>query len=790
MMDGGSDVGVKLTAIDGGGKRLSPHPRVPARIAHVRDKARLLLTELLSGMFDQADDALFEMADRASSNHEQNIYFESMRVLRVERRRMDMLFRQNFDAGFHEIQSRASVQAEPDLATGNLSLVDDSELEEVVAVEGMVARTMMHCSDELSLLSMRFESLLNGICLNNDNNPLSPKAISSAFNEASRGLEVDIKARLFLLKLFEKHVLKELASLYRTLNRDLAEEGVLKNISLADKIDPESASMPSPLASAERGRESAVAGDGSGAGHDGVFAELQGLLQHTPLFSGPGAVGGSVKIVRQALVLELLSRIQAKLPEPVGDEAGYVCELPPSDDIRELVAELLNHNATEGRFELGRVDEDAINLVSLLFQFVLDDDGLALPMKALLCRLQVPMAKVALLDKSFFGKNGHPARKLLNVMAQAGIGWEPAQTASRDFLYRKIQHAVGTVLDRFEDDIGVFQEVLGDFVRFVENERRRASIVERRTLDAEQGRARSEAARRGVATTIAQCTGDKNLHGVVTDLLEHAWSNVLFLIFVREGESSDSWKSAVRTMEELVWSVQPKRGVSERQRLTTLKPRLHKAIREGLARIGFSHFALNHFFEQLETIHQCLLERTSGPVAPAHSTEESAQPPEGETTSAEDAVGADEENGRKSLDEMLSGSAGSFDVDIPDVDSDPESGAAPGDESDAILDKVQGDDNSPPVDEAMLAAVDKLTMGSWVQFNPGGEAHFRCRLAAVMKPTGRYIFVNRGGKKVAEWNREQLAAKVASNIVCLLDDGLLFDRALEAVIAQLQSSRD
>jgi hypothetical protein len=42
---------------------------------------------------------------------------------------------------------------------------------------------------------------------------------------------------------------------------------------------------------------------------------------------------------------------------------------------------------------------------------------------------------------------------------------------------------------------------------------------------------------------------------------------------------------------------------------------------------------------------------------------------------------------------------------------------------------------------------------------------------------------------VAEWTREQLAANVAKDIVMLLDDRQLFDRALESVISQLQHSR-
>lgn len=778
-MDVPGKTGVKLTAVTGGGSRPGTQPRLPARLGNVRDKARMRLVQLLARMFDHADDALFEMADRAGSNHEQNIYFESMRTLRIDRRRIELDFSHALDAAFSDMQGPVAKAETPEPSALKLCLVADDEIESVVAVEGMTARTMTQAADELSLLSMRFESLLNGVTINNDNNPLSPKSVSQAFVRASAGLQVDVKAHLFLLKLFEKYVLRELVEIYRGLNRELAEEGVLKNISLADKVKQVSGEgSPTRSESLEPGSED---GGTLGVGRDDVFSQLQLLLQGgaPPGFGRREVTGdGPVKIVRRALVLDLLSSLQSRMPVVAADASGYLQDAPPIRDICESVLELLNQGDDDNCYQLGRVDEDAINLVSLLFQFVLDDDNIAPPLKALLSRLQFPMAKVALMDKRFFGESGHPARKLLNTMAQAGIGWEPAQSAERDFLYRKIKQAVETVLSRFEDDIGVFQEVLTDFVAFVENERRRASIVEQRTLEAERGKARAELARRSVESIIARCTEQKTIPGVIAELLEHAWSKVLFLIFVREGDTSDAWKSGVRTMEELVWSVQPKHGESERLRLLKMMPVLTKEIREGLSRVGFSHFALNHFFEQLDGVHHCLLERASMP------DEGAAEPLDCPSQSPE----ASAELARSTLDAMLTGARfGAV-----------EDSAAAADGTSSRQSEESGEGTSPqleaappltPPDDSVLSLVDRLTMGSWVQYNQGAESSFRCRLAAIMKPTGHYIFVNRSGKKVAQWSREQLAAKVASNIVNLLDDRQLFDRALESVIAQLKQNR-
>lgn len=55
--------------------------RLPVILVQVRDKAALQLKQALQALFDNADDTLFEMADRATSNLEQNAFFEAMRDL-------------------------------------------------------------------------------------------------------------------------------------------------------------------------------------------------------------------------------------------------------------------------------------------------------------------------------------------------------------------------------------------------------------------------------------------------------------------------------------------------------------------------------------------------------------------------------------------------------------------------------------------------------------------------------------------------------------------------------------
>jgi hypothetical protein len=96
---------------------------------------------------------------------------------------------------------------------------------------------------------------------------------------------------------------------------------------------------------------------------------------------------------------------------------------------------------------------------------------------------------------------------------------------------------------------------------------------------------------------------------------------------------------------------------------------------------------------------------------------------------------------------------------------------------------------SLPEGDQHLALVGNITQGSWFEMQTEDGQKFRSRLAAIIRATGKYIFVNRSGVKVAEETRMTLAMALKSGRMQVLDDGMLFDRALEAVIGNLRNSR-
>ncbi|CAM5541254.1 hypothetical protein SSTU70S_01160 [Stutzerimonas stutzeri] len=343
--------------------------------------------------------------------------------------------------------------------------------------------------------------------------------------------------------------------------------------------------------------------------------------------------------------------------------------------------------------------------------------------------------------------------------ARLRLGCEQLQDEAQRQSVSEDRQIVARLLNDFTDDPSIFSELLADFLAFIGDERRRSELLEQRTRDAEEGRAKAEIARQAVEQALNQRLLGKTLPEVVVRLLQEAWSKVLLLICLKHGTQSSQWDDALMTMDELIWSVTPHADEQSREQLMQLVPNLLKSLREGLTSAAFDPFSTGEFFTQLEALHVQTLQRFEQPVAEAAASMDAVQP----ATQAE-------------------------------ITTPPAPVMVEVVEEIQLLTPGESRERQPeaclPEHDAALNQVDNLRVGSWVEFQEDEEHKLRCKLAAVIKPTGRYIFVNRTGMKVLEKTRMGLASEFQRGAIRLLNNTLLFDRALESVIGNLRKLKD
>ncbi|MEB2645637.1 DUF1631 domain-containing protein [Pseudomonas canadensis] len=563
----------------------SPLARLPVVLLQVRDKAAQQLQQGLQDLFDNADDTLFEMADKARNNLDHHIFFEAMRDLRLKRKNFERVFMERLFEAFASLgqAGRGELQLVPVVSYDAAPGSSKDDLEKAVALEAMLGRVRHRDGLALAQLTARLSALL-GNRLDDCENPLGPALLCEFFLRAGRSLGVEIRVKLIMLKLFEKYVLSDADQLYGEANQLLVATGVL----------PELKAVPSRRIEAPESRELAREETLPPVDENGqeAFAALQPLLTAVR-----GSVAPTLEASAETLpiatrdLLRLLSHLQQYVPEP---------EVEDDFDLRNQLEQLLTRvSVKSGKSRVVEdADEDVINLIALLFEFILNDRAVPDAFKALIGRLQIPMLKVAVLDKSLFSRTSHPARRLLNEIAAAGMGG-----GQRDHLYLRIEQVVQRLLNEFVEDPTIFSQLLAEFSAFTADERRRSDLLEQHTRDAEAGRVRTEAARQRVADVLNKRLLGKTLPRPVVQFLQQAWSQVLLLASLKHGEQSVQWQAGLRTMDELVWSVGLQQDTEAGRHLLEQLPGLLKALRDGLTSAAFDPFSTREFFVRLQALH-------------------------------------------------------------------------------------------------------------------------------------------------------------------------------------------
>lgn len=739
--------------------------RMPAPMHILRDKMRHALQGYMHALFDKADDALFELADQATNNQEQNLYFDSMREVRLHRRNTESNFFRYLDIGFARLLGVDAYIEDAEIeitSLDDLALIDNDEQEEIIASETMITRSNEKFANKFEYLSLRIGHLMP-VKVEGKRLPISSNSICDAFVQSTKSVSIDIKAKLVLFKLFDRLVMAELGNMYDTLNQLLIEADVLPSLH-----SPVQESAPRARSERRSSQRSSMSGRRRGDVVDDDTSQFLNTLRdllETNVGAPPQVVEHQAQVAESALssqdLMSLLSLTQQQSIESTGNLIST--EASATQDVGALVALLQQRSGTSAQ-KLDQVDEDVINLVSMMFDFILEDRNLAPSMKAQLARLQIPMIKVAIADKSFFGKGGHPARRLLNEMAMSVLGWQDPgeERRARDGLYKKIDETVQKILTDFASDVSIFEALLLDFMAYQEKEKRRAKILMQRTIDAEGGKAKSECARSDVDTALQCLTEGVELPAAAQNILTGAWANVLFISRLKdEGEGSD-WQEHIQTAEDLVWSASAQMNASNKKKLLKLVPSLLGRLRKGLENIAYNPYEQGQLFKALEQLHIQKLRKAVPPVVTERAATEKVTEVESKTE-VEKPVAA----------EKSESSATTSPRNAQEV------------EREASTQKAE----APQADEQHLALVSNLRQGGWFEMTEAGGEVYTCRLAAIIKPTGKYIFVNRAGMKVAEESREDLALALKVGSLRILDDTMLFDRALESVISNLRESR-
>ncbi|MFT7684773.1 MAG: hypothetical protein ACI9FB_000114 [Candidatus Azotimanducaceae bacterium] len=746
------------------------------------------MSEILEKLKNDAVKSLSRMLQEVFDDNDNN--------LQVSQNRDDILmhFMDNMNAEFDKLQGINKVEKNSiDFET--LTLIQEDELSVMVAIGGMVSASRnMHLPSFISF-NTRLNSLFTDIRIDESTNPLDPQQIASSFSEAVLKVGIVSNNSLDLYRSFNNIVLKNLDKVLRELNKLLIDHGVIPDLRM-DSVKAKVSPARNTRRSGPRGGNAREPDDFGSFGsveedpyhNDAEQPELFSMMQNlmrpgsptTPaenqLAGGnpqqqyavpvsmlpedrtPAAVmqpfqpapGEEVQMVDQAQLIQILTSIQGALEDRNQKTSDIPSNLEDVDkiNISESLGEILQESQKEG--VVSAVDQhssDIINLVTLLYDAIWQDESVPIPIKELIGRTQITIIKVALSDTDFFNRENHPARRILNEFASAGIGWTAVEKLAEDPLYREIESLVNSIQRDFDGENVFFENLIKKFRSFLAKEAAKTKQLEQRIMKANERQERVEDIRELVTQKINERVLGRDLHPFVTELLNSHFHKFMVMLVLKEGPGSNAWKQSINTIDVLLWSVQPHEQTGDKERLETVNPRLLNNLRKALRIAKLKPTEIDETITTLKDVQE--------------ATFISNEIPEDDKTLSNPSESGDE----KSIDfESEDGLTVEFVENVNEKEALPE--------------------NDP-----VFAQVDALAVGMWVEFNAVDEVSVRCKLAAKINAIDKFIFVNRQGVKVIEKTRVGLATELKCDTVKIISDGLLFSRALESVIGNLRETQ-
>ena len=739
-------------------QRLDPRSeRVGALLVTVRGLATKRLHALATNMFENIDDALFDLAEKAENNAAQTQFFDGMREVRkkraiVERTFLGQVARDLADFSAGRTRAPNADGAARPLANIELSLVGENELEESLAITSMIGKNEQRLARALFAVNQRLSVICGGTKMDDASNPVGPAALAAAFRQAMRELTVEVRVKLIIYKLFDRYVLAGIDELYDDINNELAAAGVLPQ--LRHEISTRRSDAPAPIGPAT----TAVAPPQAAASApvtDVAAAEFMQSLH--ALFSARrdsasvvmgAATAGPVQtgpLPSAAELLGALTLLQSQIASLPSHATPLATQADVTRDVAHLKEQLLAQiGQLRGQHtsHVSGVDEDTIDLVGMLFEFILEDHNLPAEMQVLLARLQIPYLKVALLDRRMFAHKSHPARQLLDALADAAKGW--SAEADRDGrLFDKVKSIVERLLHDFDDDVAIFTRLASELQEFLDVSRKRAELAEQRVAQSTRGREKLEQARRRAASEIVTRIGGAALPPLIYGVLTRAWANYIVLTLLRQGDESPEFRESLRFIDDFIASARPVYDLNGRRDLRSLLPGIERSLRRGLASVAFQEGDTEQLLGQLHAFYRQQLGEST-PETESGTLVSSVMP----------------------LPESIQA------IEEPTLEPEPD------DENEALMDEA--------FDERNLAQARDLKVGQWLEFTADDGTTDRAKLSWVSPISGRFLFVNRRGLKVADHSLAGLAQAFANGTARLLDSSLLFDRAMDAIVERLR----
>jgi hypothetical protein len=735
-----------------------------------KDTVVVYINALLTELFNNSDKALTGFAQKAETNEMQNRFFEAMSIIRNRHGLVEHEFRELISAGFDNFwkdirEPNPFEQLDED---SELQLVDHESMDVSTALENMVSKTVGDHRSQLYALGQRLSVIKGGQGVKHKQIPAGPHHLTTAFNESIDALGLESRIKLIVLALFDKYVLKQLGSIYEDFNNMLRDAGVLPHLRPTIQKSPDVGVKRSPQEKEAPPRE-----EQEEELSEQLFTNILDMMAlqrrtspekvraKTAAAAAAGRTPGSAPPATPDNLVSALNDIQPAHRADFIPDANAPGVVIPNIEVDEQFLVRVKHTLAEERHKLydqvgadrlEAADEDTIDLVGMLFEYMLNDPVLPAVAKALISHLHTPYLKVAIIDRRLLTDSNHDARQLLDALVEAGSHWIDERNLKRG-IYPDMQNVIDRVLKDFSDNVSLFSTLLAAFKKRMDEFRRKSDILEKRAQDSLKGREKLNIARQRSTQEMKARSFSEHLPKAAKDFLEQTWVDKLIFVLLRhpDGEMSDDWKEALRIADEITWAFEPK-SERENKELESSLTGLRQTIEEGLASLGGFHQEKSKVLFELLSSAQIAKQASGSPAGKVAKPKPAEAPPTPK---------------QATLTEQPAATSG------------------------AARRESTNEDKVTEEEEAMMEKLRKIQFGTWFEIadSRSGE-HRKVKLSWLSPLTASCMFVDRAGVQTAIKPLRTLAQEILSGQSKILEDSSdpFVERTLHAIRRMLQRS--
>lgn len=518
----------------------------------------------------------------------------------------------------------------PEGRANKMSLVDNDTIEGEILSSRLALAMMDRASWEFTDLRSRI-SALEGRDEFESNDILRPHVLARIATHAWRQAGLSHDGWQLLQEALHDELSHFAEEAYHEANRWLIAQHVLPEIDLRPFIRRSRATTaPAPAARPNYASTTAMGAPDRSGGYDdtrpatqagqlvrgadhaqAVLSRLNKMVsRHLPEFADtaraqPTSAGlnAAISVAQQGVVERMQPTSNVDTTAPSQSEAASA---------PVMLEELAQRKQALKQAAATPVERATIEIVALLFQSILMEERIPATVRVWFARLQMPVLRVAVSEPDFFAAAEHPARRLIDRMGACVMGFDTHSSPLGETLEKEIKRVVQVVEAYPDTGRRVFQTVLNEFEKFLENYFSQDNETTRKGVSLAQQVEQRETLAIQYTIELRKMLSDVPVQEGVRDFLFQVWADVLAMTAVKSGKFGEEIKEMKAAATDLIWSASAKVTRDERADVIRRLPPLLKLLRDGMQNAGVP---LSKQDEHIQTLNDSLAQAFTAKTA-------------------------------------------------------------------------------------------------------------------------------------------------------------------------------